>query len=291
MPSNQQRREAAKRKLERQQERRGQREHRRKRIAAITAAVVVLTVIAATVALSTLGGPSKPTDQAAGGSTAGGASGLLAPPPAPPAQATPTGCVFQKTPGEPAARPVSVPANTNPPRQGTVAVTMTTTQGVLPITLDRSKAPCTVESFVNLASSGFYNGTPCHRLVTAGSLKVLQCGDPTGTGSGGPGYTIPDEPPTGLAPAPGGGASIYPRGSIAMAKTSSPNSGGSQFFLVYADSQLPPDYTIFGTVAEPGIKVLEKIAAAGDDGSLDSSAGGGKPKLATSLQTVTVTQP
>lgn len=84
---------------------------------------------------------------------------------------------------------------------------------------------------------------------------------------------------------------MYPRGALAMAKASAPNTGGSQFFLVYADSQLPPDYTIFGTVAEPGIRVLEKIAAAGDDGAYAATAGGGKPKLATTLQTVTVAQP
>ncbi len=267
VPTNQQRREAAKRKLERHQQRRIQREQRRKRTTAIVVVVVVLTVVGAIVAFAALGSSAKPADQAA----------------APAAGA----CTYGKSPQEP-ARPVGVPTNTDPAKQGTVALTITTNQGAVPITLDRSKAPCTVESFMSLASAKYFDDSPCHRLVTEGSLKVLQCGDPSGTGTGGPGYTIPDELPTGLAPA-GGTASVYPRGAVAMANTGSPDSGGSQFFLVYADSQLPPKYTIFGTIAEPGIKVLEKIAAAGDDGSI--SAGGGKPKLATTIQSVTLTAP
>ena len=275
MATNQQRREAAKRKLERQQQRRVQQSHKRKRTAVITVIVVVVAVVVASVAVGTLSGgtPSPPNNNAAA------------------APAAPAGrCSFPATPGEPAARPVSAPTEVNPPTQGTVPVTITTNQGVLPITLNRASAPCTVESFVHLATAGFYNNTPCHRLVTEDGLKVLQCGDPTGTGTGGPGYSIPDEPPTGLKPG-ANGASVYPRGTLAMAKASAPNSGGSQFFLVYADSQLPPDYTIFGTVAEPGIQVLEKIAAAGDDGAYAATAGGGKPKLPTTLQTVTVAQP
>lgn len=286
MSTNQQRREAAKRKLERQQERRGQLEQRRKRVAAITAVVVVVAVVGATVALAALDGSSTPSENnaasAAAPSTPLAEPSTQAVPPLPPGA-----CRYTPTPAEPAARPVQVPANLTPAKQGTVAVSMTTSQGVLPITLDRSKAPCTVESFVNLGTAGFYNNTPCHRLVTEGSLKVLQCGDPTGTGSGGPGYTIPDEPPAGLA-ASSGGASVYPRGVLAMAKTAAPDSGGSQFFLVYADSQLPPEYTIFGTVAEPGIKVLETIAGAGDDGAFAAEAGGGHPNLSTTIQSVTV---
>jgi peptidyl-prolyl cis-trans isomerase B (cyclophilin B) len=267
--TNQQRREAAKRKLERQQARRAQRSARRKKVAATTAGAIVIALVAVVVvACAVNSSPSSPA-------------------PPPPPQAAGGRCAYQATPDEPAAKPVSVPTDLNPPADGTVQATMTTSQGVLPITLNRAEAPCTVASFVHLAQAGYFNNTPCHRLVTEGSLKVLQCGDPSGTGSGGPGYTIPDEKPTTLKPGQQG-ASVYPRGVLAMANTGQPNSGGSQFFLVYADSQLPPDYTVFGTVSEPGIKVLEKVAAAGDDGSLDSSAGGGKPKLPTSIQSVSV---
>lgn len=267
MASNQQRREAAKRKLERQQERRGQREQRRKRTSVIVAVVAVVAVVGAVVAVATLTGPSKPADDLA-------------------ADQPPTGaCRFVKDPQGP-SRPVSFPKNADPATTGTVPAILTTNQGALELTLDRAKAPCTVESFVHLAANLFYNGTPCHRLVTSPALKVLQCGDPTGKGSGGPGYTIPDEKPTGLKPAAGGQAVVYPRGTVAMAKTSAPDSGGSQFFLVYGDSVLPPDYTIFGTIAEPSIKVLEKIAAGGNDGS--SSPEDGAPKLATTIESVTI---
>ncbi|WP_037074589.1 peptidylprolyl isomerase [Pseudonocardia spinosispora] len=270
--SNQQRREAAKRKLDRQQAHRAQRAQRRKQVAAVTAAVVVIAVIAAivlvTVASTTSSAPN-----------AAGPPSVTTTPPGP--------CTFTATPEEPASRPVSLPTETNPPKTGTVSVTVNTTQGVLPLTLNRAEAPCTVASFVHLATAGFFNNTPCHRLINMSGLKALQCGDPTGSGTGGPGYTIPDEPPNNLAPGQQG-AAIYPKGSIAMANTGQPNSGGSQFFLVYEDSQLPPEYTVFGTIGAPGIQALQKVAAGGDDGSLNPSPGGGKPKLATTLQTVTV---
>ena len=90
---------------------------------------------------------------------------------------------------------------------------------------------------------------------------MLQCGDPTGTGTGGPGYTIPDELPTDAGPSPRAAAVTYPRGTVAMAKTAQPNSGGSQFFLVYADSTLPPDYTVFGTIDDAGLATIDAIAA------------------------------
>jgi peptidyl-prolyl cis-trans isomerase B (cyclophilin B) len=265
--TNQQRRAAAKRKLERQQARRQARAVRRKKFAAFGAAGTVVATVAVVVACSTTGSPAPGQPQASA--------------------APPGACAFPTTPGEPAARPVAPPADRNPPRQGLVGATINTNQGVLPITLNRAQAPCTVASFVHLASAGFYNNTPCHRLTTDPSLKVLQCGDPTGQGTGGPGYTIPDEPPTGLQPA-GGGAVVYPRGTIAMANTGQPNSGGSQFFLVYADSQLPPNYTVFGTIAEPGVQALNKVAAAGEDGS--NGAGDGRPKAPTTIQSVTVNQ-
>jgi peptidyl-prolyl cis-trans isomerase B (cyclophilin B) len=164
-------------------------------------------------------------------------------------------------------------------------VSLQTNRGAIPLTLNRATGPCAVESFLSLAKAGFYNNTPCHRLTTTEGLKVLQCGDPTGSGSGGPGYTINDEPPTGLAPAANGSV-VYPRGTVAMAKTSAPNSGGSQFFLVYADSTLPPDYTVFGTIGAPGLATLDAVAKAGSDNS--NGTGDGKPVTPVSIQSVTV---
>ncbi|MEU0076245.1 peptidylprolyl isomerase [Streptomyces sp. NPDC006332] len=135
---------------------------------------------------------------------------------------------------------------------------LATTCGEIDLELKTSAAPHTVNSFAFLAGKGFFDHTKCHRLTTQ-DIYVLQCGDPTGTGSGGPGYTIPDENLKDKSLK----NNIYPAGTVAMANTGQPHSGGSQFFLVYQDSQLPPSYTPFGTVSASGMKVLKKIAAAG----------------------------
>jgi len=273
--TNQMRREAAKRKLERQQERRLQRAKRRQRIALITSVAVVVVVVAAFVLLTSLGGRDE---QAAPGATP-------TPPPSAAPAAAPGTCAFTPTPNEPAAKPAPVPTVTNAPTSGTVAVDLQTSSGPIPLTLDRAQAPCTVESFLSLVNAGYYNDTPCHRLTTGEGLKVLQCGDPTGTGTGGPGYTIKDEPPTGLAPDPSGQAVTYPRGTVAMAKTAAPDSGGSQFFLVYADSTLPPEYTVFGTMDEEGLATVDKVAQAGADDA--NGPGDGKPRTAVTIKSAT----
>jgi len=137
-------------------------------------------------------------------------------------------------------------------------MTLDTTCGEIGIDLKASAAPQTVNSFDFLAGKGYFDHTRCHRLTTD-SIYVLQCGDPTGKGTGGPGYTIPDENLKDASLK----NNTYPAGTVAMANTGQPHTGGSQFFLVYQDSQLPPQYTPFGTVSADGMKVLKKIAAAG----------------------------
>jgi peptidyl-prolyl cis-trans isomerase B (cyclophilin B) len=261
VPTNQQRREAAKRKLERQQQRREEQARRRRKITVVTAVVLVAVLVA------------------------GAATWLIIARNA----AASANCQFPPSEGQAAAKPVSAPEDTSPSREGTVTVTLNTNQGAIPLTLDRAKAPCTVESFAHLARSGYFDGSACHRLTTQAPLQVLQCGDPTGQGTGGPGYFVPDEFPTDLAP--GAGGSIYPRGVVAMANTGLPNSGGSQFFLVYADTTLPPNYTVFGTVGEPGLQVVDKVAAAGHDGAFEAQSGGGKPNLPVTIETATVSLP
>jgi peptidyl-prolyl cis-trans isomerase B (cyclophilin B) len=145
-------------------------------------------------------------------------------------------------------------------------VRMYTTQGLIVWDALTREAPCTTFSFRYLAEHNYYNGTHCHRLVTAG-IFVLQCGDPTGTGSGGPGYKFNDENLTGAT---------YPAGTIAMANAG-PNTNGSQFFFCTADNtRLAPDYTPFGYVIQ-GMNVLRKIAAAGDDSQ--NGPGDGYPHL------------
>jgi peptidyl-prolyl cis-trans isomerase B (cyclophilin B) len=140
------------------------------------------------------------------------------------------------------------------------SLTFTTSAGTIAVELDAEQAPCTVRSMAYLAREGFFDGTTCHRLTTNDLLKVLQCGDPNGDGTGGPGYSIPDELPD--LPTDADGSITYERGVVAMANAG-PETGGSQFFLVYGDSTLQPDYTIFGTVDSAGLTVLDEVAAAG----------------------------
>jgi peptidyl-prolyl cis-trans isomerase B (cyclophilin B) len=157
------------------------------------------------------------------------------------------------------------PAVGLPPDEGPVEATtlsLTTSAGPLTITFDAERAPCTVQSMAFLAGEGYFDGTNCHRLTTADGLKVLQCGDPNGDGSGGPGYVVPDEFPTDLPPAADGTNVTYQRGVAAMANAG-PGTTGSQFFLVYGDSTLPPDYTVFGTLDAASLGTLDQIAAGG----------------------------
>lgn len=130
---------------------------------------------------------------------------------------------------------------------------MVTTQGTIGFAAETSAAPCTTNSFAFLAQHGYYDLTHCHRLTLQG-IYVLQCGDPTGTGSGGPGYQFDDENLSGAT---------YPAGTVAMANAG-PDTNGSQFFICWKASPLPPLYTPFGTITS-GMAALQKIAAAGDD--------------------------
>ncbi|MGW4562622.1 peptidylprolyl isomerase [Streptomyces sp. NPDC004561] len=158
---------------------------------------------------------------------------------------------------------------------------LATTCGDIGIALKTSAAPHTVNSFDFLAGKGFFDHTKCHRLTTQG-IYVLQCGDPTGSGSGGPGYTIPDENLKDKSLK----ANSYPAGTVAMANTGQKHTGGSQFFLVYKDSPLPPNYTPFGTIDAAGLKVLGKIAAAGES----TGAGDGAPNATVVINKATVTK-
>ncbi|WP_336646666.1 peptidylprolyl isomerase [Microbacterium sp. USHLN186] len=168
-----------------------------------------------------------------------------------------------KTADPPAAEPTAA---------GQVPVTVATSVGDLAVTLDADKTPCTVNSFLSLAEQGYFDGTACHRLTTQG-IFVLQCGDPTGTGTGGPGYSFGDELD---------GSETYPAGTLAMANAG-PDTNGSQFFIVYADSQLPPSYTVFGHLDEASTKTVAAVAEKGtEDGGPD-----GAPKTPVQIESVT----
>ena len=180
-------------------------------------------------------------------------------------------CEYTVT-GEP-AKPVTPPSADQVPTSGTVRFVLKMTEGQVTLTLDRNRAPCTVHSFESLVDQGFYNNTRCHRLSDSG-IFLLQCGDPTATGSGGPGYTFADETD---------GTEKYPRGTVAMANAG-PNTNGSQFFLVCDDTDLPPKYTVFGTLDAKSQDVIAGIASQGQDGS--NPSGGGKPNSPAQINSV-----
>jgi peptidyl-prolyl cis-trans isomerase B (cyclophilin B) len=299
VPSNEQRRQAAKRKLERQLARRAERA-RRRRITAVAVTVGAVVVVVGGIYFIATAGHS------------GSASAASASSSAPTTTTTPPvtskgACKYTTTPSAPAPAGKDVglpddPAKT--PNTGTVQVTLKTSAGDIPLTLNRAEAPCTVQSIVHLVSKKFFDNTPCHRITdypNPNPLYVLQCGDPTGSGTGGPGYTIPDEKPKNLknapttTPVPAGQEkpAVYPAGTLAMANSGQPNSGGSQFFLVYKETHLPPDYTVFGTVAPSGLAVLNNIARAGITPGTDPNSGqptpnDGKPKTPVTIKQAVV---
>jgi peptidyl-prolyl cis-trans isomerase B (cyclophilin B) len=266
VPSNEQRRASAKRKLERQLERRAQQARRRRTFAIVGGSVAAAVVVAAIVASVVLTNHDDKKSSASGDTSASSA-------PSPSGPALPA---FKPNPGlgadcqYPSAGPAT--KQVNPPRTGKVptdpgqvSLSMMTNQGPIGLLLANNESPCTVNSFASLAQQKFFDKTKCHRLTTSPTLGVLQCGDPGGDGTGGPGYQFANEYPTDQYP-PGDPALqqpvVYPRGTVAMAN-SGPNTNGSQFFLVYKDSQLPPNYTVFGKIQKDGLATLDKIAKGG----------------------------
>ncbi|MEU5209428.1 peptidylprolyl isomerase [Streptomyces sp. NPDC020742] len=246
---DQRRRQLAREKFERQQARRSVARHKAKRRTVIIASVVAVALAAGLAAYASVGfagGDDRPSDRAADGTPSRAAD-----PCGRPAQGAPSKKTWKKEPA------MSVDTSAS------YAVQLSTTCGTIELKLDAGKAPHTVNSFDFLARQGYFDHSRCHRLVDEG-IHVLQCGDPTATGSGSPGYTIPDE--NLKDPRLKGG--VYPAGTVAMANSydgrndKTRNSGGSQFFLVYQDSKLPPNYTPFGTITG-GMDVLRKIADAG----------------------------
>ena len=216
--------------------------------------------------------------------TGGGKSAAASSSASPTASATSTGaatvaepahhCAYTKS--GTAARKVSLPPSA-PDYTASYQATITTNRGTIDINLLNSKATCTVNSFVHLAEQDYFNNTKCHRLTTE-SIYVLQCGDPTGTGTGGPGYEFGSENLKGAT---------YPAGTVAMANTGQPNSNGSQFFLVYKNTPLPASYTPFGTITQ-GLPVIDAIAKAGSDNS--NGTGDGHPKENVVIEKVTIKQ-
>ena len=184
----------------------------------------------------------------------------------------------------------SLPAAT-PDYKATFTATINTNRGPIGIKLANSTATCAVTSFVHLAQTTFWTKTQCHRVSDDGGLFMLQCGDPTAkatetlsctqgaknaAGSGGPGYTFVDESLKGAT---------YPAGTLAMAN-SGPNTNGSQFFLVFKNTSLPPSYTPFGTITS-GLDILQNVGKAGTSCTY-AGAGGGVPKEKVIINSVSI---
>lgn len=183
-------------------------------------------------------------------------------------------CTYTASP--PAARTVGLPPTT-PDGKAKYQATLVTNRGSVVINLLNANATCTVNSFVYLAGKSYFSNTTCHRLTTSG-IYVLQCGDPTGTGSGGPGYKFANENLAGAR---------YTQGTVAMANAG-PGTNGSQFFLVYRNSlSLPANYTPFGTIVK-GLGIIQNVAKAGADNA--NAPGDGHPKEKVVIEKVIITK-
>jgi peptidyl-prolyl cis-trans isomerase B (cyclophilin B) len=268
-------RKLARERYERRQAREANRQRRARRTAQWASGAVVLLALAGIVSYTVvnLTTSSASTSTKPSPSTSPSLSASASASPSPTSSGTATTCTY--TPSPPASRKVGLPP-AKPDLKATYQATIKTNRGDIVINLLNTKAPCTVNSFVYLAKKNYFSNTPCPRLVTSG-LYVLQCGDPTGTGRGGPGYRFADENLAGAT---------YPAATVAMANTGAPGTNGSQFFLVYKDTPLPPSYTPFATIVG-GSNVLQSIARAGFGPPLNS-AGGGQPKEKVVIERVII---
>jgi peptidyl-prolyl cis-trans isomerase B (cyclophilin B) len=271
----QRRRQLAREKLLRQQQRRAELGGRaRKRNAWIAGVVVAVLAVGGGAWAAGLGSDGKKTSAAPGTS------------PSAPASKAPDPCA-KPAAGTPGTKQWKSEPKMAIDKSAAYTMNLATTCGAISIKLDAAKAPHTVNSFKFLADQGFFDHTKCHRLTTAATkIYVLQCGDPKGTGTGGPGYTIPDENLTALGKPDAKGMVTYPAGTVAMANSGQPHTGGSQFFLVYKASPLAPSYTPFGTISAAGMQVLDKIAAAGES----TGNGDGAPNATVVINKATVTK-
>jgi peptidyl-prolyl cis-trans isomerase B (cyclophilin B) len=292
VPNTKQRRDAARRHLERQLVRRQQRESRRRQLTLISTVVGVLVLFAVVITTIVMltNDNKKPVAASTGASASSTASASAtstrAPLPARSAAAVTHAARTTSGPckyAENATRlksgglfDVGLPPDPKPTPQTKTTALFNTNQGLITVQLDGASAPCNVQSIKYLISKKFYDNTACPRSVNSG-IYVVQCGDPTATGAGGPTYTVKDE---NLKKA------SYTPGTLAMANSGA-NTNSSQFFFITKDSNasLGKSYSVIGHVTG-GLNILQKIAQGGDDGS--NQAGGGRPNLDLIFKTVTI---
>jgi peptidyl-prolyl cis-trans isomerase B (cyclophilin B) len=253
---------------QRRLDRRAQHEQmvRRWTVASLAAVVIIAVAVGVFFLVRPSGG------SASASSTPAPATSSASAPAAAPVVEPATHCTYTASP--PASKNVGAPP-AKPDATAAYQATIHTNRGNIVINLLNSKATCTVNSFVYLAAKNYFSNTDCHRLTTAG-IFVLQCGDPTGTGSGGPGYKFDDENLAGAK---------YTAGTVAMANSGA-DTNGSQFFLVYQNSlSLPASYAPFGTIVS-GLNIIQNVAKAGSDNS--NGSGDGHPKEKVEIESVTI---
>jgi peptidyl-prolyl cis-trans isomerase B (cyclophilin B) len=279
----------------------------RKRFGIGLAVVCVLGLIGGITALlvggSTPTAAKKPKATASASASASASAAATASASASSVAEPATHCTYTTAGVAGAAKKVSVPPAT-PNYKATYTASINTNLGAIKINLLNSKATCTVNSFVHLASAGYFNASQCHRVTTVNPLYVLQCGDPYAKasqnltcasaagapGSGGPGYAYATENTTSLPvkQTSAGPQATYAAGTLAMANSGGTATNGSQFFLVYKNSTLGPNYTPFGTITS-GLDILQKVAKAGTTCTY-SGAGDGAPKQKVVINSVTIQQ-
>ena len=294
MTSSKRRREVARAKAERQAQRRAEAAQRRSTRNRIIAVVAVVVVVGGVLAWALLNRSSDASDIAAPAETPSSSESAVPDASSPEATPSPETSVDPTASPDPTSAPqpdidcspapetrpddLSWPKAPEPALKPDTAYTMTLATNCGDIVIDTlpTQAPATVASMAFLTEEGYFDLTACHRLTTEG-IYVLQCGDPVGDGTGGPGYSIPDEN------LPAEGEANYPAGTVAMANAG-PGTGGSQFFIVYEDTSLPSGYTIWGEVTA-GLDVVRGIAAAGVEGGFTD----GRPAQAVVIEKATLT--
>jgi peptidyl-prolyl cis-trans isomerase B (cyclophilin B) len=276
------------------------RRRRRNLVIAGSAAGGVLVIVLVIVLIANLGGggKKKTTAQASPSASAAAAGASCTwnsatnPSPAPSgASAAPSA----KPSPNPYLKNVGMPARSGLPSTGTQTMTITTNLGPISVAVDDSKAPCAAASFTYLAGRKFFDNTSCYRMHNRG-YYILQCGDPSGTGKGGPSYTYsPENMPADSRP-------TYTTGMVAVGTPPNPSDNGSQFFIVYKNTEddpaqaqsptsiLPGQFTVLGTVTS-GMDVVQKVAAGGLTPASKSDPNTGKPKTALNITTLTVSAP
>lgn len=264
MAGKDRKKQLARQRYERQQARRAAQEARARRVKIIGGVVVAALV------LGGVGGAYAFT----GGDSSGNANASTTPAATKPVAKG--SCAYTASASDQGAPKGLGTPPVKPAYKGVVPATIKTNLGDIQVNLDADKAPCTVNSFGFLAAKKYFDNTACHRLTTGQGLQVLQCGDPTGTGSGGPGYKFADE----NLPS---GTGAYKVGTVAMANAG-PGTNGSQFFIIYGDSSgLGPNYTPFGTVTK-GLDIVQTVAKAG------SPNGDGKPNKKVVIDSFTISK-